>query len=68
MDFVFANDLGITLDLRVLRTDSQPFIVYMNQHKGDFLATAVKLGNVGNVSSKFTYFLVRQEQKTPIWF
>jgi len=56
MDFAFADDLGITLDLIALRTDSQPFTIHMYQHQGEFLATPCKFGNAGNASSQFTYF------------
>jgi hypothetical protein len=64
MNFTYIDQLGLDLsiDLAVLRRDSQRYSILLYQHEGEFFADAARIGNLHEQSVRFDAFLEKAQQ------
>jgi hypothetical protein len=63
MEFSFIENLGITIDLNVLKRESQPYSMLLYQHEGTLVGNDLFIGNSANVNPQFQAFLRMAKDK-----
>jgi hypothetical protein len=56
MDFLFAEDLDIGIDLSILRRNTQRHSILLYQHQGALHADNIRIGNQNNVDTELGLF------------